>query len=181
VFLLLATMITVATLSSRLILREPGPRRRPAAEAGHILRRTPSILRRIPRAAWSCALIACLNAACWSVITPPFQAPDEPSHFAYVQHLVETRTLPVPGKPGYSEEEAVALRDLQLFEVRFIRKSAPSLRSPSSDACNTTSPRRFFGGPGQGALAALPPTHRSTTRSRRSPIGLARAARCSTA
>ena len=47
-------------------------------------------LRRVPRAAWICALIACLNAVCWSVITPPFQAPDEPSHFAYVQQLAET-------------------------------------------------------------------------------------------
>ena len=77
------------------------------------------VLRRVPRAAWVCALIACLNAACWSVITPPFQAPDEPAHFAYVQHLAETRTLPVQGKPGFAEEEEVALRALQLHEVRW--------------------------------------------------------------
>ena len=40
-------------------------------------------LLRVPRAAWTCALVGLLSAACWTVITPPFQAPDEPSHFAY--------------------------------------------------------------------------------------------------
>ncbi|HXC23770.1 MAG TPA: hypothetical protein VNU28_04225, partial [Solirubrobacteraceae bacterium] len=42
---------------------------------------------RIPRAAWVCALIAFLNAACWSLVTPPFQVTDEPDHVAYVQEL----------------------------------------------------------------------------------------------
>ena len=39
-------------------------------------------LRLVPRAAWLCGLLACLNAACWSFVTPPFQAPDEPDHYA---------------------------------------------------------------------------------------------------
>jgi hypothetical protein len=37
---------------------------------------------------WLCA-IAALNFACWALITPPFQAPDEVDHFAYTQSLVE--------------------------------------------------------------------------------------------
>jgi 4-amino-4-deoxy-L-arabinose transferase-like glycosyltransferase len=39
-------------------------------------------------------IIAVLNAAAWSVITPPFQAPDEVDHFAYVQSLVERGARP---------------------------------------------------------------------------------------
>jgi Predicted membrane protein (DUF2142) len=39
-------------------------------------------------AAWLFA-IAALNACCWALITPAFQAPDEIDHFAYVQSLVE--------------------------------------------------------------------------------------------
>jgi 4-amino-4-deoxy-L-arabinose transferase-like glycosyltransferase len=62
-------------------------------------------------------LIACLNAVCWSLITPPFQVTDEPSHFAYVQQLVETRSLPREGVQGFSPEENVALNDLNQSKI----------------------------------------------------------------
>jgi 4-amino-4-deoxy-L-arabinose transferase-like glycosyltransferase len=75
--------------------------------------------RRVPRAAWICALVASLNAACWSFITPPFQVPDEPSHFAYVQWLAENGTLPTTDTSEWSQEEKVALSDLHQPEVRF--------------------------------------------------------------
>jgi 4-amino-4-deoxy-L-arabinose transferase-like glycosyltransferase len=74
--------------------------------------------RRIPRAAWACALIACLNAACWSIVTPPFQIPDEPSHFAYTQQLVENLSLPASKEGTLSPEEEVALRDIHQYEVQ---------------------------------------------------------------
>jgi hypothetical protein len=162
VFLLLALMITVATLASRLILRELGPSRRPAAEAGQILRRIPSVLRRIPRAAWICALIACLNAACWSVITPPFQVPDEPAHFAYVQQLAETGTLPIPGKLGYSEEEEVALRDLHQLKVRFYPENHPVATAAEQRRLqhDLASPfLRRVGPGGAGVAAGHPPLY----------------------
>ena len=44
-------------------------------------------------AAWLFA-IAALNFACWALITPPFQAPDEVDHFAYTQSLVERGEAP---------------------------------------------------------------------------------------
>jgi 4-amino-4-deoxy-L-arabinose transferase-like glycosyltransferase len=95
-------------------------RRRPATQAGRYLRRIPGVLRRVPRAAWICTLIACLNAVCWGFVTPPFQVPDEPAHFAYVQQIAETGTLPSTGNPDTpSEEEAVALRDLHQLNVRW--------------------------------------------------------------
>jgi 4-amino-4-deoxy-L-arabinose transferase-like glycosyltransferase len=74
-------------------------------------------LRRIPTAAWICALAAFLNAACWSLITPPFQVPDEPGHFAYVQQLAETGSLPTSASSSFSPAEEIALRDLRQPEV----------------------------------------------------------------
>jgi 4-amino-4-deoxy-L-arabinose transferase-like glycosyltransferase len=85
----------------------------------NMLRQLPGALRRVPRAAWICALIACLNAVCWSLITPPFQLPDEPAHYAYVQQLAETGTLPTSSGSTYSEEEQLALRDLHQSQVRW--------------------------------------------------------------
>jgi 4-amino-4-deoxy-L-arabinose transferase-like glycosyltransferase len=76
-------------------------------------------LARIPTAARVCALLAFLNAACWSLLTPPFLALDEPDHFAYVQQLAETGKLPVSSRTEYSLEEQVALRDLHHAQVRF--------------------------------------------------------------
>ncbi len=73
-------------------------------------------LRRVPLVAWLCAAVACLNAASWSIVTPPFQVPDEPEHVAYVKQLAETGKLPT--KTGrFSMEEAVALQDLRLQTV----------------------------------------------------------------
>jgi 4-amino-4-deoxy-L-arabinose transferase-like glycosyltransferase len=66
----------------------------------------------------SCALIACLNAVAWSILTPPFQAPDETDHFAYVQQLVASGLPPSSSKEAYSQAEEVALTDLNQFAVR---------------------------------------------------------------
>jgi 4-amino-4-deoxy-L-arabinose transferase-like glycosyltransferase len=80
-------------------------------------------LRRIPAAAWICALVAIVNAVCWSVISPPFQLPDEPDHFAYVQHLAETGHL--PSSPGfkYPPAEEVALSYLFHERVQFSQEN----------------------------------------------------------
>ena len=75
-------------------------------------------LRRIPRAALLCALIACLNAACWSIITPPFQVPDEPAHFAYTQQLAQNERLPTAGE-SYSPEETIVLQDIHQEAVQW--------------------------------------------------------------
>lgn len=67
------------------------------------------LVRRVPRGAWGCALVALINALVWSLLTPPFQVPDEPQHVAYAQYLAETGKLPRP-VPGsvFSDEEAAA-------------------------------------------------------------------------
>jgi hypothetical protein len=81
--------------------------------------------RRIPRAAWACALIACLNAACWSVITPPFEVPDEPSHYAYVAHLAQTGSLPDSNREEFAPAEEAALVDLHLDQVSLHPQNIP--------------------------------------------------------
>jgi 4-amino-4-deoxy-L-arabinose transferase-like glycosyltransferase len=48
----------------------------------------------VPRTGWACALVMLANGLAWSLITPPFQVPDENAHYAYVQQVVERGTVP---------------------------------------------------------------------------------------
>ena len=75
--------------------------------------------RAIPRAGRACFVIAFVNVAIWSVIVPPFQVPDEISHFSYAQYFAETGSPP-PGNPNdnqYSLQETSALDGLNFFNV----------------------------------------------------------------
>jgi Predicted membrane protein (DUF2142) len=111
---------------ARATVREPEDRVRPAVSAAaneaqasrkvripRISLRPPQVLRRIPRAAWICALVACINAASWSLITPPFQVTDEPTQFAYTQYLAEHHALPTQHEGSYSPEQNVVMGDLR--------------------------------------------------------------------
>jgi Predicted membrane protein (DUF2142) len=69
-------------------------------------------LGRIPAAAWLCAAVAFANAAAWSLITPPFQVPDEPAHVAYVRHLARTGQLP-SASGDFSSEQQLIMEDLR--------------------------------------------------------------------
>jgi hypothetical protein len=73
----------------------------------------------ISTAAWACATVAVLGAASWSILTPPFQSPDEPSHFAYVQQLAEAARLPTSSGYVFSLAEEVALGDLEQYGVHW--------------------------------------------------------------
>ena len=63
--------------------------------------------------------IAAVNFACWALITPPFQAPDEVDHFAYTQSLVERgegpARSPASPLPRWSNAEDLALQDMSFF------------------------------------------------------------------
>ena len=63
-------------------------------------------------------MIALVNSAVWGILVPPFQVPDEVTHFAYAQYLAETGKPPVqrPGNP-YSPQEQVALTNSFFFNV----------------------------------------------------------------
>jgi hypothetical protein len=78
----------------------------------------------------ACAAVACLSAASWSLVMPPFEVPDEPSHFAYAQDLAETGELRRSRSTEASPVETAVLNDLQLTTVRF----DPALGTISSAA-----------------------------------------------
>ena len=127
-------------------------------------RETPSAERRraIPRPLL--ALLACtaLLGLTWALLTPPFQAPDENSHFAYLQILAEKGRLPGdPARPIYSTEEQLALTDSNGEQLAGVLDARPEwspererlwhLRSDRLDAS-----RRADGG-GPNPAAANPP------------------------
>ena len=101
---------TVSTPARRAVALRPGALCRPAGPGLCVVRclalaatsarrsrfrgldpTSTGISRRGGLAAFGCSAvcIAVLNFACWALITPSFQAPDEVDHFAYTQSLVE--------------------------------------------------------------------------------------------
>jgi hypothetical protein len=64
-------------------------------------------------------VIAAVNIAAWALITPPFQGPDEPDHFAYTQSLVERGSAPsrdpAVGGARWSSAETRALDAVSLI------------------------------------------------------------------
>jgi hypothetical protein len=63
-------------------------------------------------------LVACLNGVAWSLITPPFQVPDEFTHMAYAQQVAETGSPPVERHdPGYSPALRVLMGDVHAGAV----------------------------------------------------------------
>jgi hypothetical protein len=135
-YLVMAVMLIVSALCTRVLLRMGAEETR---LAGRSVRSTGRMLgwlgparralRGIPRAAWACVLVASLSAACWSVITPPFQAPDEPSHFAYTQLLAETGRLPDSNSGAFSQEEQVVLKALHQSGIEW-HSEVPTINSP---------------------------------------------------
>jgi hypothetical protein len=136
-------------------------RRQAPSERGQALGAARRTLARVPLAGWVCALVALLNAACWSVITPPFLALDEPDHFAYVQQLAEARALPSSSQSAYSPEERLALRDLHQPEVRFRPAGHPIFAAAEQEKLrgDLAQPLSRLGSGGVGVAATEPPLY----------------------
>ena len=122
-----------------------------------------SFFRLIPTAAWICALVACLNAASWSFITPPFEVPDEPDHFAYVKQLAETGTLPSSSAEIFSTEERLALVGLHYRQIR-LRPATRAIFSAAEQSSLEKKLRALArlperGSPNAGVAAAEPPLY----------------------
>jgi hypothetical protein len=121
------------------------------------------MLRRIPKAARLCALVACLNAVCWSIVTPPFAVPDEPDHFAYVKQLAETGQLPSSSSQQLSNEEVTVLRGIHNIQVtqrpqnRTIASAAEQDELQLTLAEASKDPRT--GSPAAGVAASQPPLY----------------------
>jgi Predicted membrane protein (DUF2142) len=122
-----------------------------------------SMLRRVPTAAWICALIALLNATAWSIITPPFQGRDEVDHYAYVEHLAEKGTLPQEptGLSTYSPGELGVITALHYGEVRFTSYT-PSISSAAQQtqlAHAASSGAALTGPETAGGASSAPPLY----------------------
>jgi 4-amino-4-deoxy-L-arabinose transferase-like glycosyltransferase len=72
---------------------------------------------------------------CWSILTPPFQVVDEPSHFAYTQQLAENARLPTSSDSAFSPEEEIVLRDIHQYDVR---------QSPETHTISSASEQRHL-------------------------------------
>jgi 4-amino-4-deoxy-L-arabinose transferase-like glycosyltransferase len=74
---------------------------------------------RVPRAAWACALVMLANGLAWSLITPPFQVPDENAHYGYVAQVAERGTVPriVQPEAMLSPLEDYTLGSLLFYEI----------------------------------------------------------------
>jgi 4-amino-4-deoxy-L-arabinose transferase-like glycosyltransferase len=119
--LVAALMAFAGAIACRLVLADPCERRAQLWDARRLILRT----------AGPCALVACLSAVSWSLITPPFQAPDEPDHYAYVEQLAATGRLPTPGAgSSYSSQLSLALQGLGYYEVR----GHPQVQTIATDA-----------------------------------------------
>jgi hypothetical protein len=163
----LAAMALAAALAAWTVLRQLGRDRAPRAGApprrgaGALVPQTPTrrgpgaLARWVPGPAWACAAIAFLSAASWSIVSPPFQVTDEPSHFAYAQILAETWSLPRSNLLPTSLEERVALRDLGQSGVRF-NQAVGAISSAAQQLRLQRDLRRPFSRVGQGAGVATP-------------------------
>ncbi len=91
-----------------------------APRAGRRLRELAAQLRRwparLPRAAWACALVMLANGLAWSLITPPFEVPDENAHYGYVAQIAERGTVPRIVQP---QAQLSPLEDFTLGSVLF--------------------------------------------------------------
>ncbi|HTD07506.1 MAG TPA: DUF2142 domain-containing protein [Solirubrobacteraceae bacterium] len=163
-YLLIAAMLVVTFLAMRLIYRElaaRAPTRRMSMRGVHpprALDRPLRAARRIPRAAWVCALVAFLSATCWSFVSPPFQVPDEPSHFAYVQLLAETGRLPNSSSGAVSPEELQVTEALHQKQIEW-HPEVPAFTSPAARAelHQALTARLSRVGPGGAGVAASEP------------------------
>ena len=82
----------------------------PPADAPHRGRGRAAVAAlRPPRPLAALLLLGTIVGVAWALVTPAFQAPDEPAHFGYVQSLAEGFQLPGRGdRPLVSSEQALA-------------------------------------------------------------------------
>ena len=100
------------------------------------------------RGALKIGLVAFAAAGSWSLLTPIFDTPDEPDHFAYTQVLAETGERPAPygsDLSAFSQEQIVAIDGLRLYS----QIEHPSGRPPwtERDEANWERRVRELGGP----------------------------------
>jgi 4-amino-4-deoxy-L-arabinose transferase-like glycosyltransferase len=90
-----------------------------AAAGAALLHGADESARRVPRAGRLCAVTALLVASAWALLIPPMHVPDEISHVAYVQSVVEDGRLPSGNNQAepFSAQERNLLHGLGFYSV----------------------------------------------------------------
>ncbi len=119
-YLLVVAAIAVAVAAVSLVLVRDDP----AAEPSHRGRLG------LPRVAWGIAAVAVVNAVVWALIVPPWQAPDEIQHFAYVQYVAESGKLAADrhATRNYSSEQQYAMENALTNAFRNSPRGRPPWR-----------------------------------------------------
>jgi predicted membrane protein DUF2142 len=125
-YVLLAVALALVVAAVRLVLVRANP-------SGGGADRRPLGL---PRAAVAIVALAVTNALVWAVIVPPWQAPDEIQHFAYVQYLAETGNPSVDpdATANYSEEQQYAMESGLTNTFRNSPRGRPPWRAADRQA-----------------------------------------------
>jgi 4-amino-4-deoxy-L-arabinose transferase-like glycosyltransferase len=94
----------------------------------------------------------------WALLVPPWQSPDENSHFAYVQELAEEGDLPgKESRPIYSSEQALATERSNADQTAAVPQTKPEWseqayeRWRQLDAALPDTARKDGGGPNPAA------------------------------
>jgi len=108
---------------------------------------------------------ASLQLLTWSLVTPAFQGPDEDSHFAYTQRLVERHRLPPPTAGGspLSTEFIVASAWADLEPTRGILEARPGWSAAEQEhwqaAAKSLQAAQRADGAGANAAGENPPLY----------------------
>src|SRR5271166_3203968 len=98
--------------------------------------RAAAVLRRIPTPLLVLLVIGLIEGVAWIVVLPPLQGPDEVSHFAYVQKVAETGSIPwhisshEPARAGHAYSTEVEVAGLCSGLTGLERN--PAARAPAS-------------------------------------------------
>lgn len=127
------------------------------------LRARVPVLRSVPAALAALLAVSIVVGLCWALIVPPWQAPDEDSHFAYAQSLAERFALPVSTRPlGWSDDQSLAENASRAFETAHYSSMMRFDWNPADNASYLAAARHHpnqSNGGGPNAAAANPPLY----------------------
>jgi 4-amino-4-deoxy-L-arabinose transferase-like glycosyltransferase len=116
--------------------------------------------RRVLSPGLAIAVIAFLNAGSWALITPAFNAPDEPDHFAYAQYFAETGHAPARApdtRPPFSTDETLALNAVDIYSQVSLPDTRPpwlAIKQSRWEQARSASPHPADNGGGVNAAAS---------------------------
>jgi Predicted membrane protein (DUF2142) len=137
-----------------------------AAAVGRAVSRGLGRARAIPRPLAALIVVGAIHVGAWMAVTPSFQGPDEPAHFAYAQHLAETGSAPEKqGGNGKhrSTEQSLAMDWAGLHSLIGVIGARPAWTEVEErsweEAEATLPPEASADGEGPNAVASNPPLY----------------------